>query len=56
VPIVKKYNWKAVTIGLGALCGLATQRVLEVIWKTLRESTPPKVPADRRAPWADAST
>jgi Protein of unknown function (DUF4235) len=54
VPLVKKYGWKAVTAGVGALTGLLTQRVLEVIWKALRGSTPPKVAADRRSSWADA--
>jgi len=54
VSFSKKYGWKAVTVGLGALSGLVTQRVLEVIWKALRGSTPPKVAADRRASWADA--
>jgi hypothetical protein len=54
VPLAKKYGWRAVTIGSGALAGLATQRVLEVIWKTLRGSTPPKVPGDRRPSWVDA--
>ena len=50
----KKYAWKAVTVGLGALAGLTTQRVLEVIWKAWRGSTPPKVPADRHSSWVDA--
>ena len=38
----------------GSLTALVTQRVLEVIWKALRGSTPPKVAADRRSSWADA--
>jgi hypothetical protein len=50
----KQYGWKGMTIGLGALSGLATQRALEVLWKMLRGSTPPKVAADRRSPWPDA--
>jgi hypothetical protein len=54
MSIAKRYGWKAVTLGLGALTGLATQRVLEVIWKVLRGSTPPKVAADRRSSWAEA--
>jgi len=54
VPFAKKYSWKAVTVGLGALAGITTQRVLGVIWKALRGSTPPKVPADRRSSWVDA--
>lgn len=52
--IAKKYGWKVVTIGLGALVGLATQRVIEVPWKLFRGSTPPKVLADRRSPLLDA--
>ena len=54
MPPAKKYGWKAVTVGLGALAGLATRAVLELMWKTLRGSPPPKVPADRRASWVDA--
>ena len=56
MSFVKKYGWKGVTVGLGALAGFATQRVLEVIWKASRGSTPPKVPADRRTSWVDALT
>jgi Protein of unknown function (DUF4235) len=54
VPPFKKYGWKAVTVGLGALTGLVTRHVLEFMWKALRGSTPPKVPADRRSSWVDA--
>jgi hypothetical protein len=54
VPLAKKYGWKAITFGLGALTGFVTQRVLEVIWKTLRGSTPPKVAADRRSSWPNS--
>lgn len=54
VSFAKKYGWKGLTVGLGALTGLVTQRVLEVIWKGLRGSTPPKVAADRSSSWADA--
>jgi hypothetical protein len=56
VSATKRYGWKAVTLGLGALAGLATQRVLEAVWKGWRGSTPPKIPADRRSPWPDALT
>jgi Protein of unknown function (DUF4235) len=54
VPCAKKYAWKAVTVGLGVLAGLVTRRVLEVPWKVLRGSEPPKVFADRRSPLLDA--
>jgi hypothetical protein len=54
VQFAKQYGWKAVTVGLGALTGLPTQRLLEVIWKALRGSTAPKLPADRRSSWVDA--
>lgn len=54
MSFAKKYGWKTLTIGLGALTGLATQRVLEVPWKAMRGSGPPKVAADRRSSWADA--
>jgi hypothetical protein len=50
----KKYGWKAFTIGLGALTGFVTTRVLEVIWKVLRGSIPPKMAADRRSSLVDA--
>jgi hypothetical protein len=54
VLLIKKYGWKAITIALGALVGLATQRLIEMPWKRLRGSSPPKVLADRRSPWGDA--
>jgi Protein of unknown function (DUF4235) len=54
VPFVKRYAWKAVTLGLGALTGLVTQRGFEFVWTSLRGSTPPKVAADRRSSWGDA--
>lgn len=54
MSFAKKYGWKTLSLGLGALTGLVTQRVLEVSWKALRGSTPPKVAADRRSSWADA--
>lgn len=54
MPLAKKYGWKAVTVGLGALTALATQRILELIWKALRGTAPPKVPADRRSSLVDA--
>ena len=50
----KKYGWKAFTIGLGALAGFVTTRALEVIWKALRGSMPPKTAADRRSSLVDA--
>jgi hypothetical protein len=54
VQLLKKYGWKAITIALGALVGLVTQRLIEMPWKLLRGSTPPKVLADSRSPWLDA--
>ena len=54
VLLLKKYGWKAITIALGALVGLVTQRLIEMPWKLVRGSTPPKVLADRRSPWLDA--
>jgi len=50
----KGYIWKALTIGLGAAVGFGTQRLLEVFWKALRGSTPPKVAADRTSAYPDA--
>jgi len=54
MPYAKRYGWKALTIGLGVLAGLVTQRALEVPWKLVQGSTPPKVLADRRSPLFDA--
>lgn len=54
VPFAKKYGWKTVTIGLGALAALVTQRSFEVLWKTVRGSAPPKVAADRSSPLPEA--
>jgi Protein of unknown function (DUF4235) len=54
VPPIKKYGWKAITIGLGALVGLATQQLLGSLWTMVRGASPPKVAADRRSPLPDA--
>ncbi len=54
MPFAKKYGWKVVTVGLGATAAFVTQRALEVVWKALRGSTPPKVAADRDSSWVDA--
>lgn len=51
---VQKYGWKAIAVGTGALTGLATQRVIELVWTAVRGSTPPKVAADRSSPWPEA--
>ena len=51
---VQKYGWKAIVIGTGALTGLATQRAIELVWTTVRGSTPPKLAADRSSPWPEA--
>ena len=50
----KTYSWKVITLGSGALAGLVTQRALEKVWKGVRGSTPPPMPADRTATWTDA--
>jgi hypothetical protein len=54
VAMVKTYSWKVITLGSGALAGLVTQRILETAWKGVRDQSPPPVPADRSARWADA--
>jgi Protein of unknown function (DUF4235) len=46
-------GWKGLSVGLGALAGLITQRLLELVWRHLRDASPP-VPANRRSPWPDA--
>jgi hypothetical protein len=51
---VKTYSWKAITLGSGALSGLIAQRMLERVWKSVRDSAPPPMPADRTATWTDA--
>jgi hypothetical protein len=51
---VKTYSWKMITLGSGAVSGLITQRVLELLWKRVRGDGPPPMPADRSARWADA--
>jgi hypothetical protein len=53
VALFKRYGWKVITLGSGALAGLATQRLLETAWKAVHSEAPP-VPADRRSSWADA--
>jgi hypothetical protein len=54
VAVFKRYGWKAITLGSGALAGLITQRILETLWKTVRGESPPPTPADRRSSWTDA--
>jgi hypothetical protein len=54
VALFKRYGWKVITLGSGALAGLVTQRFLETTWKAVHSETPPPVPADRRSSWADA--
>jgi Protein of unknown function (DUF4235) len=54
VSNVKKYGWKAIAVGVGALAGLATQRAIELVWNVVRGSPPPKVAADRNSPWPGA--
>jgi len=49
----KTVGWKGLSFGLGALAGLITQRLLELVWRQLRDASPP-VPANRRSPWPDA--
>jgi hypothetical protein len=51
---LKKYGWKAIAVGTGAVTGFATQRVIELIWTAVRGSTPPKQAADRSSPWPEA--
>jgi hypothetical protein len=54
MTVFKKYGWKAITLGSGALAGLVATRVLEAAWKGVRGATPVPLPADRRSPWTDA--
>jgi hypothetical protein len=54
IQVLKRYGWKVITLGSGALAGLVTQRLLESAWSAARGPTPPPVPADRRSSWTDA--
>jgi hypothetical protein len=54
VALFKRYGWKVITLGSGALAGLVTQRILETVWRGVRGETPPPIPADRRSSWTDA--
>ena len=54
VTVPKTYSWKLLTLVSGALAGLVTQRVLEAVWKGVRDADGPPRPADRRATWTDA--
>jgi Protein of unknown function (DUF4235) len=54
VPVSQRFGWKVITLGSGALAGLATQRLLETAWTALHSAIPPPMPADRRSSWADA--
>jgi hypothetical protein len=54
VTYAKKYGWKALVAGSGAIAALLAQRAIEVPWRALRGTPAPKVPADRSRPWTDA--
>jgi hypothetical protein len=55
-PMMKRYGWKVITLGSGALAGLGTQRLLATAWKAGRGTTQVPLPADRRSSWTDALT
>jgi hypothetical protein len=54
MPKTKELGWKATSYGLGALAGLVSHRALEAIWKRLRHTSQPPMPADRRSSWVEA--
>ena len=54
MPESKRFGWKVIAYGSGALAALVTQRLLETVWKALRHAAPPPMPADRRSSWTDA--
>jgi hypothetical protein len=54
VPESKRFGWKVIAYGSGALAGLVTQRLLETAWKVLGHAAAPPMPADRRSSWVDA--
>ncbi len=54
VALFKRYGWKIIVLGSGALAGMATQRFLEQLWKLVRDEAQPPIPADRDRTWFDA--
>jgi Protein of unknown function (DUF4235) len=50
----KQVGWRAVSYGAGAVAGLATERVVEQMWRGVRHGQHPPVPADRHGSLIDA--
>jgi hypothetical protein len=44
----KRFGWKALTYGAGALSAVVTQRVLGVVWKRVGGQAPPDDLANRQ--------
>ena len=50
----RRLAWKAASTLSAVLGGIATRKLLEVGWATLKSSDPPGNPADRRISWGQA--
>ena len=50
----REMAWKAVSLGVGALAGMATRRGLGAVWRRTADAEPPGNPAEPGTPWPDA--
>lgn len=50
----REIAWQAVSLGGGALAGLATRRVMTAVWRLVAGHEPPDNPADRGTSWVEA--
>jgi hypothetical protein len=53
-PGTKALLWKVVTLACGTAAGLATERVLVIVFERSLGRAAPRDPADRRTPWPEA--
>jgi hypothetical protein len=50
----RQLAWKGVSTLSAVLGGIATRKLLEIGWSTVKSSDPPGNPADRRVSWSQA--
>ena len=50
----RELTWRAVSLGVGALAGMATRRGLGALWRRGVGEEPPSTPAQPATPWPDA--
>ncbi|MCD9623132.1 DUF4235 domain-containing protein [Rhabdothermincola salaria] len=50
----RQLAWKAVSTLSAVVGGIATRKLLELAWSSVKSSEPPGNPADRRASWGQA--